>query len=297
MTVPWAVMRSNSSTFSGGNTWVDPVLSLLLWIWLAAVLARAQAAFMMGQEKNHAPGVVGQPLFATTHWSVVLAATDQVAPEAPAALESLCRTYWYPLYAYVRHRGHRPEDAQDLTQEFFHRLLRRNSLSQVDPRKGKFRSFLLASINHFLANEWDRARTIKRGGQITFVPFEEAPAEDRYQTHLAVGGSPEQIYERAWAIALLERVLGRLRQETAAAGQEKRFEELKVILMGQKPSLSYAELAVKLGTTEPALKMAVQRLRRRYGELLREEITQTVAAPSDAEAELRHLRAVLSSRS
>jgi RNA polymerase sigma-70 factor (ECF subfamily) len=232
--------------------------------------------------------------FATTHWSVVLAAGHQESPQATEALEDLCRTYWYPLYAYVRHRGHSPEDSKDLTQEFFHRLLQKNFLAQVDPRKGKFRSFLLASINHFLANEWDRARTLKRGGQMTFVPFEDLLAEDRYQAEQGAGRTPEQIYEKAWAIALLERVLGRLRQETAAAGQGKRFEELKVILMGEKPSLSYADLAAKLNSTEAALKMALQRLRRRYGELLREEIVQTVADPSDADEELRHLRTVLS---
>ncbi len=250
---------------------------------------------MIGRGSAEALGTVGQPLFATTHWSIVLAAANEENSEAAAALENLCRTYWYPLYAYVRHRGHNPEDSQDLTQEFFHQLLQKHYLAQVDPRKGKFRSFLLASINHFLANEWDRARTIKRGGQVAFVPFEDVSAEDRYQTHQALGGSPEQIYERVWAIALLERVLKRLQQETADAGHGERFEELKVILMGEKPSLSYAALAVKLGTTEPALKMAVQRLRRRYGELLREEITQTVATPSEAEEELKQLRAVLSS--
>jgi RNA polymerase sigma-70 factor (ECF subfamily) len=238
---------------------------------------------------------VGQPLFATTHWSVVLAAADEETPGAAAALERLCRTYWYALYAYVRHRGHSPEDSQDLTQEFFHRLLRKNFLAHVDPRKGKFRSFLLAAMNHFLANEWDRARTLKRGGQMKFVPFEDLLAEQRYQGEQAVDRSPECIYEKAWAMALLERVLGRLREETAAEGQGKRFEELKVILMGERPSVSYADLAARLSSTEAALKMAVQRLRRRYGELLREEITQTVADPSHAEEELRHLRTVLSS--
>lgn len=225
----------------------------------------------------------------------MLAAANEQAPEAAAALERLCRTYWYALYAYVRHRGHSPEDSQDLTQEFFHRLLREDFLAHVDPRKGKFRSFLLAAMNHFLANEWDRARTLKRGGQITFVPFEDLLAEQRYQGEQSVGRSPDSLYEKAWAMALLERVLGRLREETAADGQGQRFEELKVILVGERPSLSYADLAAKLNSSEAALKMAVQRLRRRYGELLREEIAQTVADPSDAQEELRHLRSVLSS--
>ena len=252
---------------------------------------------MTGRETTEVPGAVGQPLFTTTHWSVVLAAADQETPEAAAALERLCSTYWYPLYAYVRHRGHTPEDSQDLTQEFFCRLLRKNYLAHLDPRKGKFRSFLLAAINHFLANEWDRARTLKRGGQVTFVSLDEVQVEQRYQGERLAGRSPEEIYERTWAIALLDKVLGRLREETAASGQSTRFEELKAVLMGERPSLTYAELAVKLGTTEPALKMAVQRLRRRYAELLREEIAHTVRDPEEVEDELRHLRAVLSSGS
>lgn len=250
---------------------------------------------MKGREQTDAPGAVGIPLFLTTHWSVVLAAGKEETPEAAAALERLCRTYWYPLYAYVRHRGYNPQESEDLTQEFFYRLLQKNFLVHVDPRKGKFRSFLLAAMNHFLANEWDRARTLKRGGQMTFVPFEDLLAEQRYQGEPSVGRSPEYIYEKAWAIALLDRVLKRLQQETAADGQGKRFEELKIILIGERPSFSYTDLAAKLGSTEAALKMAVQRLRRRYGELLREEITQTVADPSDAEEELRHLRTLLSS--
>ena len=252
---------------------------------------------MTGREITEAPGAVAQPLFATTHWSVVLATADQDSPQAAVALEQLCRTYWYPLYAYVRHRGHSPEDSQDLTQEFFYRLLQKEYLAQVDPRKGKFRSFLLAAINHFLANEWDRARTLKRGGQVTFVSLDEVQVEERYQGERLAGRSPEEIYERAWAIALLDKVLGRLREETAAAGQATRFEHLKAVLLGERPSLSYAELALKLGTTEPALKMAVQRLRRRYAELLREEIAHTVRGPEEVEDELRHLRAVLSSGS
>jgi RNA polymerase sigma-70 factor (ECF subfamily) len=238
---------------------------------------------------------LGQPLFATTHWSVVLAAAKHETPEAALALEQLCRTYWYPLYAYIRHHGHTPEDSQDLTQEFFHRLLRNDHLSQLDPRKGKFRSFLLAAMNHFLANEWDRGRRLKRGGHITFAPLDELLAEQRYLGEQAAHRSPEQLYERAWALALLEKVLGQLRTETVGTAQAERFEELKVILMGEKPEMTYQALAAKLGTTEPALKMAVQRLRRRYGQLLREEIAHTVAGENEVEAELAHLRAVLSS--
>ncbi len=226
----------------------------------------------------------------------MLAATGRESPEAAAALERLCETYWYPLYAYVRHRGHTPEDSQDLTQEFFYRLLQGNYLARVDPRKGKFRSFLLAAINHFLANEWHRSQRLKRGGNVTFLPLDGFEAEDRYQGDLFGSRSPEEIYERTWAIALLEKVIGRLSQETAAAGQAARFEELKPMLMGERSSLSYAELATRLGTTEAALKMTVQRLRRRYAQLVQEEIAHTVPDPEEVEEELRHLRIILSSR-
>jgi RNA polymerase sigma factor (sigma-70 family) len=225
----------------------------------------------------------------------VLAATDPQSPEALTALEQLCQTYWFPLYAFVRHRGHSPEDSQDLTQEFFFRLLQKNYLAGVHPRKGKFRSFLLAAMNHFLAKEWERARALKRGGTLSFLPLDAIQAEERYQGEPAVGRSPEQIYERTWVIALLEKVLGRLREETAASGQSKRFEELKGVLLGERSSVPYAQLAVKLGTTEPALKMSVHRLRSRYAELMREEIAHTVRTPQEVEDELRHLRAVLSS--
>lgn len=250
---------------------------------------------MMGQGTNEAPGAVGQPLFATTHWSVVLAAANEPTPETAAALESLCRTYWYPLYAYVRHRGQSPEDAQDLTQEFFLRLLRNDYLSQADPNRGKFRSFLLGSMNHFLANEWDRAKRLKRGGHVTFVSLDESTVEQRYLNEDAGGRTPAQLYDRAWATAVLAKVLSRLRLETAASGQGERFEELKVILMGERPSVTYSVLAGKLGTTEAALKMAVQRMRRRYAELVREEIAQTVGSALEVEQELAELRDVLSS--
>ncbi len=250
---------------------------------------------MTGPRTTESSGAVGQPLFATTHWSVVLAAADGDNVEAAAALENLCQAYWYPLYAYIRHRGHSPEDSQDLTQEFFHRLVRNQFLSQVDPRKGKFRSVLLAAMNHFLANEWDRRKTLKRGGGITFVPLDEPLAEQRYLTEQPGGRSPEQLYERAWALALLQKILDRLRAETAGADQAERFEALRPILIGERPSVTYAALAAQLGATEPALKMTVQRLRRRYAELLREEIAQTVASDSEVAEELDHLRLVLSS--
>jgi RNA polymerase sigma factor (sigma-70 family) len=233
-------------------------------------------------------------VFATTHWSVVLAAGQQDTPEAAAALEELCTTYRYPLYAYVRHHGYNPEDSQDLTQEFFCRLLQKNYLAEVDPRKGRFRCFLMAAMDHFLAKEWKRARALKRGGGKTPLPLEVLDAEQCYQEHYLAGRSPAEIYERAWAVALLDKVLARLRAETAASGQLERFEELKVFLAGERSPFSYTELGAKLNTTEAALKMAVLRLRKRYGDLLREEIAHTVRSTDEIADELRNLRALLS---
>jgi RNA polymerase sigma factor (sigma-70 family) len=234
-----------------------------------------------------------QPVFATTHWSVVLATADQGSPQSTAALEQLCRTYWYPLYAYVRRRGYSSEDAEDLTQEFFLRLLRKNFLAQVDPSKGRFRSFLLAAINHIMANEWDQRNAVKRGGRVTFLALDLASAEQRF-VETSLERSPEQIFERCWALAFLQEVLGRLRAEVVQAGRAAHFEELKVFLTGDKPPDSYAALAGKLGTNEVALRKEVQRLRHRYGELLREEIVRTVASPAEVEDELCHLFTVLS---
>ena len=247
----------------------------------------------MGPEPTDAPGAVGQPVFATTHWSVVLAAAKEATPETAAALERLCRTYWYPLYAYARRRGYSPENAQDQTQGFFLRLLRKHYLGQIDPSKGKFRSFLLAAFNHFLADEWDRATAVKRGGRATLLALDPESAEQRL-AEVSMAHSPEQIFERCWALAFLQQVLGRLREEASQAGRAAHFEELKIFLTGERSPVSYAELAAKLGSSETGLRKEVQRLRHRYGELLREEIARIVANPAEMEDELRHLFAVLS---
>jgi DNA-directed RNA polymerase specialized sigma24 family protein len=262
-------------------------------IQLAGDHVRTQAGRMLGREIADASGAVGQPLFTTTHWSVVLAAANEERPEAAAALERLCHTYWYPLYAYVRRRGYSPEDAQDHTQGFFLRLLRKHYLGQIDPGKGKFRSFLLAAINHFLADGWDHANAVKRGGGFTFLALDQDSAEQRL-AGASTQHSPEQIFERCWALALLQEVLNRLREEASQAGRAAHFGELKVFLTGEKSPVSYAELAAKLGSGEAALRKEVQRLRHRYGELLREEIARTVADPLEIEEELRHLFRVLS---
>lgn len=231
---------------------------------------------------------------ATTHWSVVLAATQGESPAAAAALEELCRGYWYPLYAFVRRQGHGPEDAEDLLQGFFARFLEKDYLRQVDRSKGRFRSFLLAALKHFLANEWDKANARKRGGQVQFVPLDVNDAANRYGEEPASESTPETLYEQRWACVLLERVMQRLEQDALAGGKAGLFEVVKPFLTGERRSGTYAELAVKLGTSEAALKMKVQRLRQRYQRLLREEIAQTVAGPEEVEDEIRHLFNVLS---
>ena len=246
---------------------------------------------MTGRETADGPGAVAQSLFATTHWSVVLATTDQNSPQAAVALEQLCRTYWYPLYAYVRHRGHSPEDAQDLTQEFFYRLLQKEYLAQVDPRKGKFRSFLLAAINHFLANEWDRARTLKRGAGQPLISLDTA--ETRYRTEPSESMSADRIFERQWALTLLAQVTAHLGEDYHAAGKGPLFDALQIYLSGDKGLPPYRETADKLGLSLDTLKKAVERLRQRYGELLRQEIAHTVSDPREVDEEIRYLRSVL----
>jgi len=233
------------------------------------------------------------PAFVTTHWSIVLAVGGDSPTAVSTALETLCRTYWYPLYAYVRRSGHSPHDAQDLTQEFFARLLERNDFAHVSREKGKFRSFLLASLKHFLANEWKKARRLKRGGGQRNLSFDEAEAEGRYRAELVVNKSAEQVFDRRWALTLLERALSRLRAEQTATAHAGRFESLKVFLTADADGASYREVAKELDLREDALKMAVSRLRKRYREVLREEIAHTVANPSDRDEELRYLFAAL----
>lgn len=242
--------------------------------------------------KLNSQGSGGQ-WFATTHWSVVLTAGQSASPGAAEALEKLCGTYWYPLYAYVRQRGHEPHDAQDLTQEFFLRLLDKRYLAQVDQSKGKFRSFLMVAVNHFLANEWDRVKAVKRGGGVRFVALDGASAEERYALEPVTDASPEKIFERRWALSVLEQVLAHLRDEFGQAGKAQQFEALKIFLTGERPSVSYAELAARLQTTEAALKMAVKRMRRRCAELLREEIASTLDSREQVEEEIRCLFAAI----
>jgi RNA polymerase sigma-70 factor (ECF subfamily) len=220
-------------------------------------------------------------------------ATD--SPAARQALETLCTSYWYPLYAYVRRQGHGPHDAQDLTQAFFERLLERNFLAQVQRDKGRFRSFLLASLKHFLANEWDRERALKRGGGRKPIALDDDSAESRYKLEPKDDSSADRIYERRWALTLLDKVLANLRAEYENAGRAGVFETLKEYLSAGRTSVSYARAAQKLGMNEGAVKVAVHRLRKRYRELLRAEIAHTVATAAEIEAEIRYLFAILSS--
>jgi RNA polymerase sigma-70 factor (ECF subfamily) len=246
-----------------------------------------------GRENAPSPGepcLIGRESFATTHWSVVLRArAGDESSTATEALASLCRDYWRPLYAYIRRRGHSPEHAQDLTQEFFFRLIDRHYLNQVDPAKGKFRSFLLVAVNHFLANEWDRTQTIRRGGRIHFVSFDAASAEEPVAEDLSTAKTAEAMFERQWALALLKQVTDTLAAELAAEGRGEQFDQLKGFLIEGAGAVSWADRAAALGMSEGAPKMSVQRLRQRFGRALREQIARTVAGPEEVEDEIRAL--------
>src|SRR5687768_11269610 len=253
----------------------------------------------MTQRPDHSRASPAGPRhFATTRWSMVLAAggcagggTAPAAPQAREALAWLCRTYWYPLYAFVRTRGHPPEESQDLTQGFFARLLEKNVLQAADPDRGRFRSFLLASLKHFLANEWDRARAAKRGGGEPAVSIEidVEDAERRFEREPADVVTPERVFERNWALTLLDTVLADLQAQYQRDGKGDLFERLKGYLSGGAEGTSYADTAAAAGMTEGAVQVAVHRLRKRYRDLLREHIGQTVASPGEVEEEIRDL--------
>lgn len=242
------------------------------------------------QSDSLAPGA-GR--FRVTHWSVVLAAGRSESTHAQAALEQLCANYWHPIYFYVRRQGHSPADAQDLTQEFFARLLARNDLAAVDRSKGRFRSFLLASLKHFLANEWDKAKAQKRGGGQLPLSIDASTAESSYAFEPAENITPDKLYERRWALALLGQVMSQLKAEYARQEKAEVFDALKGTLTGERRTAGYAEIAERFGTSAGAIKVAVHRLRRRYRELLRAEIAHTVSGPEEIEEEIRALFAAL----
>ncbi|MCC6354122.1 MAG: sigma-70 family RNA polymerase sigma factor [Verrucomicrobiae bacterium] len=227
--------------------------------------------------------------FVTTRWSVVARAGGDDSRASDVALAELCGAYWYPLYAYARRRGHAPEEAQDLTQAFFARLLEKNYVADARQEKGKFRAFLLVAMKRFMADEWGRQHAQKRGGFRAIVSIDQGSAESRLAAEMSHDQSPDLLFDRQWALTLLERVRSRLRDEYVASGRAALFEHLEGWLAREEEASPHAEIAARLGLTVPAVKMAVRRLRGRYRELLREEIGQTVAAPEDIDGEIRHL--------
>ncbi len=250
------------------------------WVWLNASVRAG--------DSNSGPQAHGAA-FATTHWSVVLAAGQRDTPQAAAALEQLCRTHWYPLYAYVRRRGYSPEDAQDLTQEFFARLLAKDYLALAEPHKGKFRSFLLAGLKNLLSDERDRANRLKRGGGQKPISFDAQTAEDRYRLEPVDPITPERLFERSWAAAALERTACRLRDEYLAAGKAELYEQLTEFRRDSTEQRPYAEVGAELGLSESAVKSAIHRLRWRHQQLVREEIAQTLGDPAEVDEEIRYL--------
>jgi len=231
--------------------------------------------------------------FVSTRWAVVLKAGEAPSTQQADALAQLCQMYWYPLYAYIRRQGSSREDAEDLTQEFFARLLERNYLNRADPSIGKFRWFLLGALKHFLSNQRERAQTLKRGGRVVHVPLDELAAETRYQRQPATTLTPERVFERAWALTLLSRVREQLREHFEKAGKGERFEPLASFLPGGQERKSYAEMAAELGTNEGALRVELHRFKAAYRQFLRAEIAHTVSTPTEIDEELRHLMEVM----
>jgi RNA polymerase sigma-70 factor (ECF subfamily) len=238
-------------------------------------------------------GQHGRRSFATTHWSIVLAAAHDSRPDAHAALATLCETYWYPLYAYVRRLGYKAEDAQDLTQGFFAALLEKQYVKAADRERGRFRSFLLTALKRFLSKEYDRAHAQKRGGKASPISLDWEVGESRYALEPSHDVTPEAVYQRRWALTVLDRVIVRLRQPYTHAGKERVFDGVKAFLTGETGAPPYEQVGRELGMSEGAVKVAVHRLRRRYRDLLRSEIAQTVADPEAVEDELKYLLAVL----
>ena len=236
----------------------------------------------------------GSSQFPTTRWTLVVAAGDPHRKDARSALVSLCESYWYPLYAYLRWHGYAPDQAQDLTQEFFVRILEGRYLDRADPARGRFRSFILTSLKFFVADEGDRQRAHKRGGgAVVSLEFSSGESgEERYQREPSHDETPDRIFERRWVLSMLERVMERLRDEFVQHGRPENFERMKVFLLGQSEA-PYADLAREMNTSEGALKVAIHRLRKRYRDLFRQEIADTVADPAEVESELLYLAAVL----
>jgi DNA-directed RNA polymerase specialized sigma24 family protein len=256
-------------------------------------LARVSTTQDCEESRSEASGVVSRKAFVTTRWSVVLRAGASDTTHADDALTRLYQTYWYPLYAYVRGRGYNREDAEDLTQGFFAKLLEKKWLLAADRAKGRFRSFLLTALKCFLADEWDKRQAQKRGGGQALLPLTFDTGEARLNQEPQVTMTPEESFERRWVLTLLEEVMQRLRKEYAGEGNAALFAALAPCLAGERTAFPYADLGKNLSLSESAVKSAVHRLRQRYRKLLREEIAQTVESPDQVEDELRHLFAVL----
>lgn len=238
----------------------------------------------------------GEGIFTTTRWSMVVAAKQSQSEEARSALEVLCRTYWLPLYAYVRRQGHLRQEAEDLTQGFFARMLEKDYLVSVERSKGRFRSFLLASLRHYILDDYKYARRQKRGGGAETISLDIEYAEERLSSDQDQTGSPEIIFDRQWALAVTRSALEALADDYARLDKATLFETLKPFLMGSTQSESYSQTAESLGITQNALRVAISRLRQRYRELLRQEVAQTVAHPQDIDGEMRHLFQVISAQ-
>jgi RNA polymerase sigma-70 factor (ECF subfamily) len=237
--------------------------------------------------------IIRNPVFATTHWSVVLKAGDGDSSQVSAALETLCRTYWFPLFAFTRRKGFPEEDAKDLTQSFFARLLERRDIRMVDAKKGKFRTFLLASLTHFLANERDRAAALKRGGGRTIISLDAIPPEQFQRSEPAGGLAPDKLFDVRWAMVLLETAVMKLRTEMQESGKLNEFEQLKTFLTSDARDGEYSTVAQRLGCANNSVAVAVHRMRQRYRELVRAEVAHTVSSPLEVDEELRYLQTVL----
>jgi RNA polymerase sigma-70 factor (ECF subfamily) len=248
---------------------------------------------MSSPEQSFTPDTAMGAQFVATSWTNVMAAQQSGSPEAAAALEKLCRAYWYPLYAYLRRKGNGPHRAQDLTQEFLYRLIKENYLGAADRRRGKFRSFLLAALNHFVSNQRDYERAIKRGGRMTFVSLDDTESETRFLREPASEQSPEKIFERNWFLALFAEALARLREEQVAAGRRDLFDQLKQFVIEDAEAGEYSAAARRVNMTPNAVAVTVHRLRERYKKLVHEEIVRTVADPSEIEEELHRFFTVM----
>lgn len=235
----------------------------------------------------------GPRVFATTHWSVVMTAGQGDSAPAQRALETLCRAYWYPIYVYVRRKGYGADDAQDLTQEFFAQLIRNEHLRRADREKGKFRTFLLSTLDYFLAREWSRAHRQKRGGQFIFISLDQQTPEERYRLEPRDNDCPEKKFLREWALTVLKQTMDALERDCEINGKGALFREVRHLLSGERDGGVYGEIGRRLGISEGAIRVAVHRLRRRYGELLRSEIGQTVSDAEEIDEEMRYLLAAL----